>query len=246
MQIIAHRGAALIAPENTIASFRAAKKLGADGIEFDVHMSIDGELVVIHDATLQRTTNGAGQIADNEWRSIQTLDAGGWFDSSFSGERIPCLAEVLALSDLRFEIEIKGFGANFLDRVIEQLRTSEENCDRIEFTSGNLLLLARLKQLLPHVQVGLFAKRPDPWMSEAAFERYILGTAETSGFDVAHVWAGAITPRIVERIHQFGMIAHANDADTPEQIRRAVNARADRCTTSDVQMAIAESANSER
>jgi glycerophosphoryl diester phosphodiesterase len=240
MQIVAHRGASLVAPENTMSAFVAAKRLGADGIEFDVHMTLDQELVVIHDATLQRTTDGIGEVCETQWRSIASLDAGSWFSAAFATERVPLLSDVLALPDVRFEIELKGFGGGFLERVVDQTSASERNLDRIEFTSGNLLLLSRLKQLVPSAQVGLFTKRPDPAVSETAFERYILRTAQTSGFDVAHVWAGAITPRIVQGIHELSMIVHANNADMPKLIRRAITAGADRCTTVDVAMAVAE------
>jgi hypothetical protein len=128
---------------------------------------------------------------------------------------------------------------HFWTNVVETVQASEVlHC--VEFTSENLLLLSRLKLMLPVAHAGLFARRPDSGMSDSAFERYIIGTAETSGFDVAHVYAGAITARIVEAIHSLGMTAHANDADTPELIRRALAAGADRCTTIDVAMAVAE------
>ncbi len=82
---VGHRGACQVAPENTMAPFRAARRLGAHGIEFDVQQCADGELVVLHDFTLDRTTNGTGLLANSTSREIGALDAGIWFSSSFRG-----------------------------------------------------------------------------------------------------------------------------------------------------------------
>ncbi len=231
LKVVGHRGASLVAPENTGAAFVAARELGAHGVEFDVQQTADGQLVVVHDSTVDRTTNGTGEVKDMTWNAIRKLDA--------NGSYVPALSEVLSLCGLEFELELKGFGAKFLDDVVGTVLAAGV-FDLVEFTSGNLLLLSRLKRLVPSARVGLFAKRPDKGMSADAFERYIIGTAETSGFDVAHVYAGAISETIVEQIHLLGMTAHANDADNPELIRRAIDAGADRCTTIDVAMAVAE------
>ena len=94
---IAHRGASGTHPENTLIAVQAGINKGADMIEIDVHMSSDGEAIVIHDATLERTTNGEGEVKDFTTAELQTLDAGSWFDSTFEGEKLPSLAEVLQL-----------------------------------------------------------------------------------------------------------------------------------------------------
>ncbi|WP_192822929.1 glycerophosphodiester phosphodiesterase family protein [Rufibacter sp. LB8] len=95
--VVAHRGASGLAPENTLAAVRKALETSADFIEIDLHQTKDGEVVVIHDATVDRTTNGTGAIADLTLAEIKKLDAGISFDSSFAGERIPTLAQVLNL-----------------------------------------------------------------------------------------------------------------------------------------------------
>ena len=94
VRVLGHRGAAALAPENTIASFAAAERCGADFVELDVRRARDGELVVIHDATLDRTTNGHGPVADRTGAEIRALDAGGWFGSTFSGERVPAFDDL--------------------------------------------------------------------------------------------------------------------------------------------------------
>jgi glycerophosphoryl diester phosphodiesterase len=111
--IWAHRGASRIAPENTMAAFAAAVGLGADGLELDIHLSRDGVPVVIHDESLERTTDGRGLVADANLKQLQKLDAGGWFSPEFMGESLPTLAEVLSVfsGKLRLNFELKEFSA---------------------------------------------------------------------------------------------------------------------------------------
>lgn len=107
---IGHRGANAYAPENTLAAFRKAILMGMDMIELDVHMTSDSQLVVIHDDTVDRTTDGSGYIIQMTLEEIRKLDAGSWFNVSFAGERIPTLEESLALIKMygvKVNIEIK-------------------------------------------------------------------------------------------------------------------------------------------
>lgn len=94
--VVAHRGLLRHAPENTLASFRACLELRL-GFEFDVQATKDGQLVCIHDGTVDRTTNGTGRVADLTLAEIRRLDAGSWFDPRFAGERVPTMEEVLSL-----------------------------------------------------------------------------------------------------------------------------------------------------
>jgi hypothetical protein len=110
VEIVAHRGASSVCPENTMVSFLRAIELGADGIEFDVQATTDGQLVVIHDLSLDRTTNSRGPVFASTFETVRILDAGSWFGTEFEGEQVPTLAEVLALDGVEFELEIKGYG----------------------------------------------------------------------------------------------------------------------------------------
>lgn len=108
--VIGHRGAAGSTPENTLAGFRQAARLGASWVELDVHLTADGRLAVIHDSTLARTTNGRGRVARRTVAQLAELDAGGWFGSRFRGEPLPMLEDALALIaelDLGVNVEIK-------------------------------------------------------------------------------------------------------------------------------------------
>jgi glycerophosphoryl diester phosphodiesterase len=97
IRIIAHRGGANLAPENTLAAFRQAIDLGVDMIEIDVHLSKDGHIMVIHDFTLDRTTTGKGKIADMTLKQIRKYDAGVKFNEKFRGEKVPTLDETMEL-----------------------------------------------------------------------------------------------------------------------------------------------------
>ena len=108
--ICAHRGANETHPENTIAAFKEAVRLGAQMIEFDVRMTKDHKLVVIHDASVDRTTNGTGSVQDLTWATIKTLDAGVWKAKKFKGERIPLFLEALTgfPKNVWLNIHLKG------------------------------------------------------------------------------------------------------------------------------------------
>jgi glycerophosphoryl diester phosphodiesterase len=105
-RIIGHRGAARHAPENTLAGFRAAKQLGIAWVEFDVRLSADGRCILLHDDTIDRTTDGSGMAAEMTLETLAAFDAGSWFDKHFAGETIPTLEEAI---DLLGEL---GLGAN--------------------------------------------------------------------------------------------------------------------------------------
>lgn len=107
---IAHRGASGSAPEHTRPAFERALDLGVDMIELDVQLSRDGELVVIHDLDLQRTTNGTGPVRERSLAELKTLDAGGWYSPQFAGERVLDLGEVIDIvgTRARLNVEVKA------------------------------------------------------------------------------------------------------------------------------------------
>jgi len=105
--VIAHRGFSGGAPENTISAFKKAIEVGSDMIELDVRFSKDGEIVVIHDETLERTTTGKGRVIEKTISELKQLDAGSKFHSSFSGEKIPTLRDVLQLAHRQIPVNIE-------------------------------------------------------------------------------------------------------------------------------------------
>jgi len=134
-------------------------QLGADGIEFDVRLCADGVPVVIHDATVDATTDGSGPVAKMTLSALKELDAGSWFDPAFAGERIPTLTEVLEVvgGRLLLNVELKG-GALLNDR-LERAVADEIEChglaDQVLLSSFNPLILRRVQRIDPLLSTGL-------------------------------------------------------------------------------------------
>jgi glycerophosphoryl diester phosphodiesterase len=158
MLVIAHRGASGHAPENTLAAFRRAVALGAWFIETDLHLSRDAHFVAIHDDTVNRTTNGQGKVHDLTLADLRRLDAGSWFGSEFSAERIPTLEEILEFAkknDVVFYLELKPSGAwGGEHALIGALRESGEIARTIviSFDAG---IIAALRKIEPTLMTGL-------------------------------------------------------------------------------------------
>jgi glycerophosphoryl diester phosphodiesterase len=158
MLIIAHRGASGNAPENTLAAFRKAVALGATFIETDLQLSRDARFVAIHDATVNRTTNGQGAVHDMTLADLRKLDAGSWFGSEFAGERIPTLEEILEFSrknDVVFYLEIKpGAAWGGEHALIGALRESGE-IPRAVVISFDAAIVLNLRKIEPTLMTGL-------------------------------------------------------------------------------------------
>ena len=122
--VIAHRGASAYAPENTLAAFDLALDLGCRHLELDVDVTSDGHIVVMHDDTVDRTTNGAGPVGSQTLTELRALDAGAWFGAQFAGERIPTFAEVLEHYDGRLHLhtELKGRAAQLASGTADLVR----------------------------------------------------------------------------------------------------------------------------
>ena len=158
MLVIAHRGASGHAPENTLAAFRKAVALGATFIETDLQLSRDAHFVAIHDGTVNRTTNGKGSVHDLTLAELRNLDAGSWFGSGFSGERIPTLEEILQFSkkhDVVFYLELKPSGSwGGEHALIGALRESGEIA-RAAVISFDPALVLNVRKIEPTVMTGL-------------------------------------------------------------------------------------------
>ena len=162
---IAHRGASGSAPEHTRPAFEKALAVGVDMIELDVQLSRDGELVVIHDLELGRTTDGSGRVAAHSWAELKALDAGRWWGAPFAGARLLCLAEVFALVSGRaaLNVEVKAPHADWAV-VVPRLLDTLRRCDAAGLTIVSCFepeFLAALRRVSPDVRVGLLWSRPD-------------------------------------------------------------------------------------
>ena len=158
--VIAHRGGAGTAPENTLAAFIQAVEVGADYFELDVMISSDDSLMIIHDATVDRTTDGTGTVASMTYQQLRQLDAGSWFGPEFAGERIPTLWESLELAmdndkDIGVVIEIKTSDESVPAAIVSMVREMEME-DRVIVSSFNLSQITRVRNLDPSIPIQLF------------------------------------------------------------------------------------------
>lgn len=157
---VAHRGFSSIAPENTMAAFlMAMERPEVQWMELDVQLSRDGVPVVIHDFSVERTTNGKGLVRETDWADLQRLDAGAWKNKSYKGERIPALSELLDRScgRVRLNIELKTQGDMYPGlpaAVIHEVRKRHMQND-VVITSFEPAALIEVKKLAPEIQTGL-------------------------------------------------------------------------------------------
>jgi len=159
--IFAHRGSSAYAPENTLAAFELALRQGADGIELDAKLSGDGQVMVIHDQTVDRTTPQSGRVSDFTAAELRQMDAGSHFDIAFSGEPIPTLDEVLkAVGQLTItNIELKNY-ASVTDNLPEKVASLVKHhklTRRVLFSSYNPVALIRIHRLIPEAPIGFLA-----------------------------------------------------------------------------------------
>ncbi len=167
---LAHRGASTQAPENTLAAFRKAAEVGVAGFEFDVQLSKDGFVVVIHDEKLERTTNGSGLVKDYTLEELQRLDAGKWFGEEFAGEKIPTLDQVLdefASTAMVYNIELKSgivFYPGLEEKVLEAVKCRNLS-ERVVISSFNHYSLVTCRELNKDVRTGMLyvAGLYEPW-----------------------------------------------------------------------------------
>lgn len=219
IEIWAHRGASRAAPENTLPAFELAIAAGADGIEFDVQFSRDGHLVVIHDETLPRTTDGTGWVKDHTLAQLQALDASNG-NQGYAGARIPTLAEVLALlepSGLRANIELKNSEVPYpgLEEAVLAAVVAAGMAERTVYSSFSGESVRRLAGLAPLAEVGLIYSRPlvRP-----------LRLAESLGASAIHPDRRLVGGRgWVARAHARHLAVRPWVLNTPQRIRRAIS-----------------------
>lgn len=163
-QIFAHRGSRINRPENTLAAFEEALRVGTEGIELDVQLSKDGQVVVIHDTTIDRTTNGRGAVADMSVAELQVWDAGSWFDPLYHTEHIPTLQEVFDLLEaydfsgcLNIELKTADVAYPGLAKAILTLLASKPRDVTVVYSSFNLASLFRIYLLNQQVELVYLA-----------------------------------------------------------------------------------------
>lgn len=222
MIVIAHRGYSAKAPENTMAAFELALAAGADGIELDVHLTRDGEIVVMHDEKVNRTTNGTGPITAYTLAELKALDAGSWFGPDFAGQRVPTLRQVLDLikgKDILLNVEIKtGLGFEHLNEKLVALLDQYDRWERTIISSFNHYALAHLITVKPQARTAILysAALVNPWVY-----------AKSIGVTVLHPYHHTLIPEIVTAAQQNGMMVNAWTIDEEADVQRAKMCRID-------------------
>ena len=224
---VAHRGASSYAPENTFAAFDKALELGASHVELDVHFSRDGHIVVVHDDTLDRTTDGSGAVADMTLAELRSLDAGSWFGSEYSGERIRTLAEIFEQykGRLHFHIEIKARAEGLASRTADMVRAHGMTED-VTFTSFWKPWLEETRMYAPELTTGWLV----PLGRDSSWDDSIIEQALELGLDQVCPRADITTPELVRELHQKGFVARCHGAYNEELMRHAVDCGADGTT----------------
>ena len=220
--IHAHRGASAYAPENTLPSFRKAVELRSDGVENDIHLTLDNQWVVCHDDEIARTSNGRGCISQMTLAQLRQYDFGGKFAPEFARTPIPTLEEFLqVVHDMNpINIEIKGPFREDTDlkeafALVYALLEKYGCVERALFSSFHHECLKLLKEQYPHLRTGLLYG--DQLTPEATLERVRRFHA-----DAIHPYLPSIDEAVVEACHRDGVEINAWTINSPEDIRRAI------------------------
>ncbi|GAB2594037.1 glycerophosphodiester phosphodiesterase [Pseudactinotalea suaedae] len=213
-RISGHRGALAVEPENTIRSFRRAIADGAAVVELDLHRSADGALVVMHDATVDRTTDGTGAVNDLDLAAIAGLSAG--------GERVPTFPEVLAAVEAPIQVEVKDPLA--VEPLVELLADLPESAARLVLSSFSEEIVRRLAAALPGVPRGLITHR---------YEEGLDARQRALGSSVAYCGWEGLTETAVRSLHEAGLLVTVWPVNTHEEVERALALGVDEISCND-------------
>ncbi len=208
--VFGHRGAKAYAPMNTLPAFELAARQGAHGVELDVHRSRDGHPVVIHDFTVDATTDGTGPVAALRLADLRTLNAGAWFGPQFAGVRVPTLDEVFEAVGRRLlinvEIKAEGEETDGVEEVVAACIRRHGMAERVVVSSFNVLTLRRFRRLMAEVPVGYLYARAEP------------APLEASAFEAYHPHASLVFPELITAATGAGKVINAWTVNDPMQI----------------------------
>ncbi|HHV20932.1 MAG TPA: glycerophosphodiester phosphodiesterase [Propionibacterium sp.] len=226
-QIWAHRGASAYAPENTLPAFELAAEMGADGIELDVQLTADGEVVVIHDETLDRTTDATGRVGELTLAEIRRADASNGL-AGFGGTRVPTLAEVLEVvrrGRMVVNVELKNLTEFYpgLERAALDVIAASGMAERVIVSSFNHWSLKTVQHLAPAMKVGVLLSDGIylPWEYAADF-----------GAAAIHPhWGFLRVPGLVDYAHAAGVAVHVWTVNAETDLAAAISAGVDAVIT---------------
>ena len=225
---IAHRGFSAVYPENTLLSFNKALELGVTHLELDLQLTHDGQLVVLHDRTVDRTTNGSGEASDLTLGEIKELDAGIWRGEEFAGNRVPTYKEVIQDLDAPATLvtELKFAGNDGIRKVIEEIDACGA-ADRVVISSFDLDKLPIVRQLAPNLHTTALLK------TDASTVQEKVRTVLDLGVDTIGPRCSDTTRELVEVAHEAGLQVRAwgLGRDQGEEMTRLIELGVDGMTT---------------
>ena len=233
--IIAHRGACAYAPENTLAAFCEAMAQGADGIELDAKLSADGHVVVIHDATVDRTTGGHGAVRQLSLEALKSLEAGSFFDERFRGEAIPTLDEVFSEvgQTILINVELTNYASpsDALPDKVADLVIQHGLEENVFFSSFHPLNLMRIARRLPDAPLAMLALKGLPgslargWVGRWAAPR------------IMHPFYSDVSAAYLEREHKRKRQVNTWTVNDPLEMKRLFKMGIDGIITDDPRLA---------
>ena len=233
--VIAHRGASLHAPENTISAFRLAVEQGADAIEFDVKLSRDSYVVIHHDMTLNRTTTGKGRVKDHSLEELRRLDAGVKFDREFAGESIPTLLEVAERfkNAILLNIELTNYN-DPLDKLpsrVLKLIQETDSIERVLISSFNPFALRAIRQMSVEARTALLLGPKLPNIIQRWLQRI-------APHEDLHPHQGIVTEAMIARVHRSNGRVNAWTVNEFSQMVELLEGGINGIITDDVEMAV--------
>jgi len=234
--LFAHRGDLAYAPENTLPAFQQALQKGADGVELDSKLTADGHVIVMHDSTVDRTTDGKGRVASFTLEAIRVLDAGKWFNEKFAGTKVPLLEEVFEVvgKDKMINIELKSYDTSRDSLMIKvcELIKRHNNQSQILFSSFFPSTLKIAAQTLPEVPRGLLAMRGVLGLWPRSFG-FMFGD-----YQALHPHISSTSREQIQRAHRLNRRVHVWTVNTSKEINQLKEWGVDGIITDDPQMAV--------
>ena len=216
--IFAHRGFSSHAPENTIPAFLKAVEIGANGIELDVQLSADGEIVVFHDSTLDRTTNGTGKVSESLLSSLKKLDAGSWFSNDYKDVNIPTLQEVFneIPDNFLINIELKSDQDQIesLPRKVVELLIKNNKVEQVLISSFSIDMIKEMQKHIPEIKIGLLALPSILGFKTRNF------TSKKIEHYALHPFHLDVNPKLIKRYNNKGKRVHTYTVNKVDQMRK--------------------------
>jgi glycerophosphoryl diester phosphodiesterase len=249
-RLFAHRGASARAPENTLEAFRLAREQGASYLELDVHLSSDGELVVIHDSSVSRTTGRRGRVENMRLAELRRLDAGFKFTLDHGrtfpyrgkGHTIPTLSEVLdAFSDMRITVELKPTLSGVAERLSEKLKVHRAE-DRVIVASLHHALLRSFREVAPSVVTSFSKDEVRDFLNRLRGGDMDGYRPPGAAFQVPE-YKGlrrVVSKPVIDAVHRFGVEVHVWTVNEPVHIARLLEWGVDGIMTDDPARALAK------